>query len=125
MKTQFYLLTLCVFVLCSVGCSPKNNDTAAARELLQTPEEPLGFLKVLPEPAKVVSLSSPDNWGYLVGTADGDIRWPETICAGVSVKPLLRPGDEFNSFDNIRLSLDGNIVKVEPSHSVILVAIAG
>jgi hypothetical protein len=118
-------LIVCVLMLCSAGCIPRNDVSSSAQNLFERPEEPLVFLSVYPEPTAIVSLSSPDNWGYLLGTANGDIQWPETVCAGVGVGALLRPGDDLDSFNNIRLSLDGNVVEDDPRHNVVLVAIAG
>jgi hypothetical protein len=91
------------------GCQAKTRSLF--EPLFDNPDRYPEFIDyVQPEPGTVVSLSDPSAWECGVGQDIG------AICVEILEEPLLRPNDDLYLFKNIRLTVDGKNINIDPSH---------
>lgn len=100
-------IVISMLALITSGCR------AEAQTLIMNPQEFPNYIdSVQPAPGRTLSLSNPEDRN-LVYYPDEEAR---IICVHILIQPLLRPNDSFYQFENIELTVDGQIVTTEPSH---------
>ncbi len=126
MKRIVACMLSCLMIIMLSGCTGQADTPPENIELFESPQPYPDYLThVIPEPGTTVSLSSSDGWGRESFLDGEDVQPKRKICFTIKMAPLLRSGDDFTYFENLKLLLDGDEVKQNPTHITNLVAVVG